>query len=123
MCGANVRLPSTARATAMPLAPASACSYRLLSRCRSSIDKLLHFHGRETNVIIDAAVALGLILSFHRIQHWVNHQVNHFFFHHWHEAAEKLRAFMGSATHISDANALQQKFIAAIVIVPTRLPC
>jgi hypothetical protein len=79
-----------------------------------AVDKLLHFHGRETNVIIDAAVALGVILSFHRIQHWVNHQVNHFFFHHWHEAAEKLRAFMGSATHISDANALQQKFIAAI---------
>lgn len=79
-----------------------------------AVDKLLHFHGRETNVIIDAAVALGVILCFHRIQHWVNHQVNHFFFHHWHEAAERLRTFMRSAMHVSDADALQQKFIDAV---------
>jgi hypothetical protein len=79
-----------------------------------AVDKLLHFHGRETNVMIDAAVALGVILCFHRIQHWVNHQVNHFFFHHWYEAAERLRAFMRSAMHVTDADALQRKFIEAV---------
>jgi hypothetical protein len=79
-----------------------------------AVDKLLHFHGRETSIIIDAAVALGVILGFHRIQHWVNHQVNHFFFHQWHEAAEALRAFLRSASHITDAGALQDKFIGAI---------
>jgi hypothetical protein len=79
-----------------------------------AVDKLLHFHGRETNVLIDAAVALGVILCFHRIQHWVNHQVNHFFFHHWYEAAERLRNFMSAAMHVTDADALQQKFIEAV---------
>ena len=78
-----------------------------------AVDKLLHFHGRQTNIIIDAAVALGVILSFHRIQHWVNHKINHVFFHQWHEAAEGMREFMASATHISDIAILQRKFIAA----------
>jgi hypothetical protein len=79
-----------------------------------AVDKLLHFHGRQTSMVIDAAVALGIILSFHRIQHWVNHQVNHFFFHHWFEAAEKLRHFLDGAAHITDAAALQEKTALAI---------
>ena len=79
-----------------------------------SVDKLLHFEGREKNVIVDAFVALGIILSFHRIQHWVNHKVYHTFFHHWYEAAETLRHFLDKAMHISDAPALQEKFILAV---------
>jgi hypothetical protein len=78
------------------------------------VDKLLHFQGREKNVIFDAVVALGIILSFHRIQHWVNHHIDHIFFHRWYEKAEKLRAFLDKATHILDAPALQAKFIRAI---------
>jgi hypothetical protein len=79
-----------------------------------SVDKLLHFEGREKNVVVDAFVALGIILSFHRIQHWVHHKVDHTFFHHWYEAAEKLRHFLDKAAHISDAMALQEKFILAV---------
>jgi GAF domain-containing protein len=79
-----------------------------------AVDKLLHFHGRETNIVIDAAVALGVILCFHRIQHWVSHQVNHFFFHHWHEAAEGFRTFLSSASHVTDPSALREKFVAAV---------
>lgn len=79
-----------------------------------AVDKLLHFHGRETSVVIDAAVALGVILGFHRIQHWVNHQVNHLFFHDWHQAAETLRTFMRGASHITSSPILQQRFVAAV---------
>jgi hypothetical protein len=78
------------------------------------VDKLLHFKGREKNIIFDAAVALGIILSFHRIQHWVSHKVDHTFFHRWHEAAEKLRHFMEKAAHISDAEILREKYAHAI---------
>ncbi|WP_296000021.1 GAF domain-containing protein [Rugamonas sp.] len=74
------------------------------------VDKLLHFEGREKNVIFDAVVALGIILCFHRIQHWVSHQVNHLFFHHWHKAAEQLRQFLDKAEHISDIDVLQTRF-------------
>lgn len=77
------------------------------------VDKLLHFEGREKNVIFDAIVALGIILSFHRIQHWVGHQVDHLFFHQWYAAAEKLRQFVHKAALITDSTALQAKFIHA----------
>lgn len=79
------------------------------------VDKLLHFEGREKNAVFDALVALGIILSFHRIQHWVNHRVDHTFFHHWYEAAEKLRHFLDKAAHVSQAPALQEKFMRAVL--------
>lgn len=79
------------------------------------VDKLLHFEGREKNVIFDAVVALGIILCFHRIQHWVSHQVNHLFFHHWYQAAEQLRRFLQKAEHISDAGVLKTKYGRAVI--------
>lgn len=78
------------------------------------VDKLLHFQGREKNVIFDALVALGIILSFHRIQHWVSHRIDHTFFHHWYEAAARLRQFVEQAAHITQPDALQTKFLKAI---------
>ncbi|MES2151173.1 MAG: hypothetical protein V4508_15440 [Pseudomonadota bacterium] len=78
------------------------------------VDKLLHFQGREKNIVFDAAVALAIILCFHRIQHWISHQIDHVFFHQWYAAAEKLRQFMKRAPHISDPAQLQAKFIGAI---------
>jgi len=78
------------------------------------VDKLLDFEGREKNVIFDALVALGIILFFHRIQHWVSHQVDHLFFHQWYEAAEKLRHFLSKAALIPDAAALQSRFLRTL---------
>jgi hypothetical protein len=78
------------------------------------VDKLLHFEGREKNVIFDALVALGIILSFHRIQHWVSHRIDHTFFHHWYEAAARLRQFVEQAAHITYPDALQTKFLKAV---------
>jgi hypothetical protein len=85
----------------------------LFSITEWGVDKLLHFEGREKNVVFDALVALGVILSFHRIQHWVSHQVDHIFFHHWYQAAESLRRFFDMAAHISETAALQAKFAQA----------
>jgi hypothetical protein len=79
-----------------------------------AVDKLLHFEGREKNVIFDAVVALGVILSFHRIQHWVSHQVDHIFFKKWHAAAQALRHAMDKAAHIADPAVLRQRFSVAV---------
>lgn len=79
-----------------------------------AVDKLLHFQGREKSVLFDAAVALAIILSFHRIQHWVAHKVDHIFYHHWYQSAEKLRHFMERAVHITDVATLREKYAHAI---------
>jgi hypothetical protein len=79
-----------------------------------SVDKLLHFEGREKNVIFDAAVALAIILCFHRIQHWVSHKVDHTFFRRWYEAAEGLRRFLSKTAQITESQALQSKYAQAL---------
>jgi hypothetical protein len=76
-----------------------------------AVDKLLHFEGRQKNVIFDAAVALGIILCFHRIQHWVSQRIDHTFFHHWYAAAQELRTFMQRAPHIVGLSALEENYL------------
>lgn len=76
-----------------------------------AVDKLLHFEGRQKNVIFDAAVALGIILCFHRIQHWVSHRIDHTFFHHWYAAAQELRTFMDRAPHVVGLTTLQENYL------------
>lgn len=88
-----------------------------------AVDKLLHFEGREKNVIFDAVVALGVILSFHRIQHWVSHQVDHIFFKKWHAAAKALRHAMDKATHIADPAVLRERFAEAIAAFAAGAGC
>lgn len=92
----------------------SALLLTLFGLTEFAVDKLLHFEGREKNVIFDAAVALGVILTFHRIQHWINHRVDHVFFHHWQAAADKLRAFVERAPHMLEPDALQARFMHAV---------
>lgn len=84
-----------------------------------AVDKLLHFQGRQANIIVDAMVALGVILSFHRIQHWVGYKIDHTFFQHWHEATKRLRHFITTAVHINDSATLLGRFVGAIDIYTT----
>ena len=88
-----------------------------------AVDKLLHFEGREKNVIFDAVVALGVILSFHRIQHWVSHQVDHIFFKKWHAAAQAMRHAMDKAAHIADPALLQERFADAVAAFAAGAGC
>jgi hypothetical protein len=88
-----------------------------------AVDKLLHFEGREKNVIFDAVVALGVILSFHRIQHWVSHQVDHIFFKKWHAAAQALRHAMDKAAHIADPAVLRERFAEAVAAFAAGAGC
>lgn len=79
-----------------------------------AVDKLLHFEGRQKNILFDALVALVIILSFHRIQHWISHKVDYIFFHHWYDATERLQGFIARADHISQPAALREKFAEAL---------
>lgn len=78
------------------------------------VKKLLVLAGSQSNLAIDAAIALTVFLVFHRIHHWVGHRVNHTFFRHWEEAAERLRAFVARAPHVTDAVELRAKLLAAV---------
>ena len=78
------------------------------------IDKLLHFQGRDVNRLVDGFVALVIILSFHRIQHWAHHYVDHTFFRKWYAAASRLRHFLSTVPFISEAKALQTSFVSEI---------
>jgi hypothetical protein len=81
-----------------------------------AVDRLLHFHGRQANIIVDAMVALGVILTFHRIQRWVGHKVDHTFFKHWHDATRRLRHFIATAVHINDSATLLERFVGEVDI-------
>lgn len=78
------------------------------------IDKLLHFQGRDVNRLVDGFVALIIILTFHRIQHWAHHWVDHTFFRKWYAAASRLRHFLSTVPFISEAKALQTSFVSEI---------
>jgi GAF domain-containing protein len=84
-----------------------------------AVDKLLHFEGRQKNIIFDAIVALLIILSFHRIQHWSAEKVDHTFFHRWYDAAEKLRRFVEQSAHITSAEVLRERFADAFEVFAT----
>jgi hypothetical protein len=79
-----------------------------------AVDRVLHFEGRERSALVDAAIALVLILSFHRIQHWVSVRVNRILFREWQEAADRLRAFISRAQLITDPHVLIERFLGEI---------
>lgn len=68
----------------------------------------------EKNALLDAGIALGLYLIFHRLRHSVDHLVERLFFHKWHVNEERLRRFVKQAAHITSADALIEACLAAL---------
>lgn len=77
-------------------------------------EKLLPFESHEASVVIDAAVALGLFLAFHRIHEWVEHGVERLFFHRWHLSQKALERFVSEASYITCSDILLQRTVDAI---------
>ena len=69
-------------------------------------ERLLSFKGREENMVLDAAVALGVFLTFHRVRDLVSEGIERIFFHHWHVREAALRGFVHQATFYVSADAL-----------------
>jgi hypothetical protein len=68
----------------------------------------------EKNALLDAGIALGLYLVFHRLRHSVEHVVERLFFHAWHANEERLRCFVRQAAHVSSPEALIEAALAAL---------
>jgi len=68
----------------------------------------------EKNAFLDAGIALGLYLIFHKLRHFVDHAVDRLFFHKWHVNEERLRRFVKHAAHITSPQVLVDSTMAAL---------
>ena len=78
------------------------------------VDHLLKIEDREKNALVDAAIALGVFLTFHRVRDGVEHWVEHLFFHSWQKAEAALRRFVREAALTSEGPQLVHDFARAV---------
>jgi len=77
-------------------------------------DKLLHFEGRESNILLDTAVALLLFVTARRLHHGVERFVEKTLFRPWHLALNELRDFARDAGFITNADVLRSRLLQAL---------
>jgi GAF domain-containing protein len=70
--------------------------------------------GREKNALIDAAFALGVSLTFHRLSGVVEHGIERLFFRRWQEAEAALRRFVRESAFVRSPETLARAFAAAL---------
>lgn len=78
------------------------------------VGHVVHVEGREKNVLLDGAIALGVYLAFHRLRHGVEHWIERFLFHSWHQAENALRQFVREAAHVRSRGALIEQTTRAL---------
>ncbi|MBA5690456.1 hypothetical protein [Rugamonas apoptosis] len=78
------------------------------------VGHVVHVEGREKNVLLDGAIALGVYLAFHRLRHGVEHWIERLFFHSWHQAENALRQFVREAAHVRSRRALIEQTTRAL---------
>jgi hypothetical protein len=76
-------------------------------------DHFIPIEGREKNAIVDAVVALGVFLTFHRLRDWVEQVVERLLFHDWHLKEQALRQFVREAAFVQHRGTLVQRSPAA----------
>jgi hypothetical protein len=79
-----------------------------------AVDHFVPIAGREKNVLVDAAVAVGVFLTFHRARDAVEHGVEGVFFRRWQQAEAALRRFVREAAFVKSRQALNDALIAAL---------
>jgi hypothetical protein len=79
-----------------------------------SVDHFLKIEGREQNALIDAAIALGVFLTFHRVRDLVERAVEALFFRAWQIKAARLRKFVAEAAFITDRDAILEGLAGAL---------
>jgi hypothetical protein len=79
------------------------------------VGHVVHVEGREKNVLLDGAIALGVYLTFHRLRHGVEHWIERLFFHSWHQAENALRQFVREAAHVRSRRTLIEQTRRALV--------
>lgn len=71
-----------------------------------AVEHVLKPTGRNESAALDAAVALGVFLAFHRVRDAVEHRIEAVFFRRWHDAEKRLRQFTDDAPFITHAETL-----------------
>lgn len=79
-----------------------------------AVDHFVPIHGRENNALIDAAIAVGVFLTFHRVRDLVERAIEGLFFRRWQKAEARLRRFVREAAFITESGALAQAFARAL---------
>jgi hypothetical protein len=70
--------------------------------------------GHEQSPMVDAGIALAIILGFHRLRHTGEKWVERLFFHGWHVKEQALRKFVKEAPFVTRSRALFTGFQAAL---------
>jgi hypothetical protein len=79
-----------------------------------AFDHFVKIQGREQNALIDAAIALGVYLAFHRVTGFVEHGVEALFFRRWQEKAQELRRYVADAAFVTRRTSLLAGFADAL---------
>jgi hypothetical protein len=79
-----------------------------------AVDHLVSIDGREKNALVDAAIAVAVFLTFHRVRDTVEHGVERLFFHRWKMSADALRQFVKMAAFASKAETLTRGLALAL---------
>ena len=79
-----------------------------------AVDHFVRIQGRETNALIDAAIALAVSLTFHPVRRFVEHAIEALFFRSWQEKAAALRKFVAEAGFITRREPLLRGFGGAL---------
>ena len=79
-----------------------------------AIEHFIPIESREKSAVIDAAIALGIYLVFHRVRDTVEHFIEKLFFHKWHANEEALRRFVREADFVNAPDPLLTSFAAEL---------
>jgi len=79
-----------------------------------AVDHFVPIEGREKNALVDAAIAVGVFLTFHRVRDAVEGGVEGLFFRRWQRAEADLRRFVREAAFITEGPALSEAFVRAL---------
>lgn len=80
-----------------------------------AVDHFVPIQGREKNAVVDALIAVGVFLTFHRVRDWVEHAIEGLFFRHWQQAEAALRKFVREAPFFTEAPALTKAFVQTLI--------
>lgn len=79
-----------------------------------AVDHLVSIEGREKNAFVDAAIAVAVFLTFHRVRDVVERGIERLFFHRWKQSADALRQFVKTAAFATQPETLTRGLAHAL---------